>query len=91
MGGSARGTAVERETKRGGAVPAADIVYRGGPLLRELDQSATFAAGLALVITAIFLVGLIERRNKTVLSMGIDSLAVLIAYGIGLAGLYTLR
>ena len=69
----------------------ADIVYRGGPLLRELDQSATFAAGLALVITSIFLVGLIERRNKTVLSMGLDSLAVLIAYGVGLAGLYTLR
>ncbi len=69
----------------------ADIVYRGGPLLRELDQSATFAAGVALVTTAIFLVGLIERRNKTVLSMGIDSLAILIAYGIGLAGLYTLR
>jgi cation:H+ antiporter len=69
----------------------ADIVYRGAPLLRQLDRSATFAAAVGLVVTAVFLLGLLERRNRTVLRMGIDSLAVLIAYGVGLAVLYTLR
>jgi cation:H+ antiporter len=69
----------------------ADLVYRGGPLLRELDQSATFAAAMGLVVTAILLVGLLERRNRTVFGLGIDSLAVLSVYAAGLVGLYTMR
>ena len=69
----------------------ADIIYRGGPLLAELDRSATFAAAAGIVITAIFLVGLLERRNRTVLGMGVDSLAVLVVYGTSLVTMYTLR
>lgn len=68
----------------------ADIIYRGGPLLAELDRSATFAAASGIVITAIFLVGLLERRNRTVLGMGVDSLAVLVVYGTSLVTMYTL-
>lgn len=69
----------------------ADLVYGGGPLLRELDRSATFAAAIGVVVTAIFLVGLLERRDRTVLRMGLDSVAVLVVYIVGLAGLYRLR
>ena len=69
----------------------ADLIYRGGPLLAELDRSATFAAAAAIVITGIFLVGLLERRNRTVLGMGLDSLAVLVVYGTTIVTLYTLR
>jgi cation:H+ antiporter len=69
----------------------ADLVYRGGPLLRELDRSATFAGAIGIVVTALFLVGLIERRNRTMFRMGLDSLAVLVVYIAGLAGLYQLR
>jgi len=43
------------------------------------------------VVTGIFLVGLLERRNRTVLRMGLDSLAVLVVYGTSLVALYTLR
>jgi cation:H+ antiporter len=42
------------------------------------------------VATAIYLVRLLERRNRTVLRMGYDSVAVLVAYGAGLAGVYYL-
>jgi hypothetical protein len=34
---------------------------------------------------------LLERRDRTVLGMGIDSAAVLVVYPLGLAGLYFLR
>ena len=69
----------------------ADIVYRGGPLLGALDRSALFAACMGIVVTSIFLLGLLERRDRTVLRMGIDSAAVLVVYFCGLAGLYAMR
>jgi cation:H+ antiporter len=69
----------------------ADLVYRDGPILAAVDRSAFFAAALGMVLTAIFLLGLLERRDKTVLRMGVDSLAVLAVYVTGLAGLYGLR
>jgi cation:H+ antiporter len=49
------------------------------------------AAAVGMVVTAILLLGLLERRNQTVARMGLDSLAVLVTYGLGLIGLYHLR
>ena len=69
----------------------ADLVYRGGPILAAVDQSAIFARALGMVVTCIYLLGLLERRNRTVLNMGLDSLGVLVAYVVGLMALYTLR
>jgi cation:H+ antiporter len=69
----------------------ADALYRGGPILASADRSALFAGAIGMIVTAIFLVGLLERRDRTVLRMGIDSLAVLVTYIAGLFGLYMLR
>lgn len=69
----------------------ADIAYREGPILAELDRSGTLAAALGLVVTCLLLLGLLERRDRTVMRMGVDSLAILVAYAAGLAGLYHLR
>ena len=69
----------------------ADAVYRGGPILAALDRSALVAATVGMVVTCIFLLGLLERRDRTVLGMGIDSLLVLIVYSAGLVGLYAMR
>lgn len=69
----------------------ADAVFRGGPILAATDRSALFAGTIGMVVTCIFLLGLLERRDKTVLRMGVDSLSVLLVYGCGLVGLYTLR
>lgn len=60
-------------------------------ILGEMNRSAFVAWTLGLLITCIFLLGLLERRNRTVLGMGVDSLGVLFTYLIGLGGLYYVR
>lgn len=68
-----------------------DVLHPGGPVLVEAGRFAAFAALLALVLTALFLVGMLERRDRTVLHMGWDSLAVLAVYAAGVSVLYTLK
>lgn len=68
-----------------------DALYAGAPVLAEVGRFAGFAALLALVLTALFVVGMIERRDRTVLGMGIDSIAALAVYLGGLAVLYQMR
>lgn len=68
-----------------------DALHPGGPVLVAAGRFAAFGALLALVLTAIFLVGMIERRDRTVLRMGIDSLAAFPVYVAGVIVLYTLR
>jgi cation:H+ antiporter len=74
-----------------GLVFLVDVAYRGGPVLNEVGRFSVFAAVLGIIVTTIFLVGLIERRDRTIARMGFDSFATLIAYFAGLAVLYTLR
>jgi cation:H+ antiporter len=61
------------------------------PVLNTLGAFSTFAVLLAILVTALFVAGLAERRDRTVLRMGIDSIAVLVCYVGGVAILYTLR
>jgi cation:H+ antiporter len=68
-----------------------DAVYRGGPVLNEVGNFSLFAALLSILLSVFYLLGLIERRNRTVARMGIDSLAILIVYLGGLFLLYQLR
>jgi cation:H+ antiporter len=68
-----------------------DAVYRGGLVLNEVGKFSLFASLLGIVLTSIYLIGLLERRDRTVARMGIDSFAVLIVYAGGLFMLYQLR
>lgn len=68
-----------------------DAVYSGGPVLNEVGTFSLFAALLGIVVTTVYLAGLIERKDRTILRMGIDSLVVIAAYAGGLVVLYTLR
>jgi cation:H+ antiporter len=68
-----------------------DLLYDGGPVLAEAGRFAGFAALLALVLTALYVAGMIERRDRTVLRMGIDSLLAVIAYLGGIVVLYQLK
>jgi cation:H+ antiporter len=68
-----------------------DAVYRGGPILAATDRGGLFAATIGMVVTGIYLLGLLERRNRTVLRMGYDSFGVLVTYSAGLVGLFFLR
>jgi cation:H+ antiporter len=69
----------------------ADVAYREGPILAATDASGMFAGAIGLIATGLLLLGLLERRNETVGRMGLDSLAILATYALGLAGLYHLR
>jgi cation:H+ antiporter len=68
-----------------------DAVYQGGPVLNEVGKFSTFGALLGIFLTMLYLAGLIERRDRTILRMGIDSLVVLVAYPGGLILLYQFR
>lgn len=68
-----------------------DLLTPGEPVLGRVGAFSAFGALLGLVLTAIFMAGLIERRDRTVLRMGWDSLAALVAYAIGVAVLFALR
>ena len=67
-----------------------DLLHSGNPVLLEAGPFAAFGALLAALLTLLFLVGLLERRDRTVLRMGWDSCAVLLGYCGGLVVLYRL-
>jgi cation:H+ antiporter len=68
-----------------------DALHDGEPVLVAAGPFAAFGALLAVVLTAIFLVGMLERRDRTVMRMGVDSLAALACYAAGVVVLYQLR
>lgn len=66
----------------------ADIAYVEQPVMNAVDESALLMGGLSIVMTSLYLWGLLERRDRAFLGMGIDSTWVLIAYLAGLVLLY---
>lgn len=69
----------------------ADMLYTRGPLLLAVDPSASLALICGLVVTAVYVIGLIVRGSRRVMGMGYDSAAVLTIYASFLTVLYTLR
>jgi cation:H+ antiporter len=69
----------------------ADLLYDGPPVLSQVGAFAAVGALLAVMLTALFLAGMIERRDRTVLRMGWDSLGAILLYGAGLLVLYQLK
>lgn len=65
----------------------ADVFYREGLIYDTLDPTVGFLAALGIVLTCVYLWGILERRDKTILGMGIDSLLVLVLYAAGI-GIY---
>jgi cation:H+ antiporter len=55
----------------------ADILYRGGPILQKFDPVLDLSLISGLIITLIYVSGLVLRSRRTVLGFGLDSLAVL--------------
>ncbi|TXK19743.1 sodium:calcium antiporter [Homoserinibacter sp. GY 40078] len=49
-----------------------------------------YLTALAMLLTLVYVIGLILRPHRRVLGMGVDSLIVLLIYGVGLAGLFAL-
>jgi cation:H+ antiporter len=66
----------------------ADILHTDAPILNALDSSAAFLGALGIILTCIYLWGVLERRDRVILGFGFDSVLVLAAYGAGLTLLY---
>jgi cation:H+ antiporter len=58
----------------------ADLAYRDGAIIDALAPSVSFLAALGIVTTCIYLWGVLERRDRTILGMGVDSALVLVVY-----------
>lgn len=71
-----------------GLLIIADIFYRDGLLLDDIGNSTIFLAGMGILVTAIYLWGLLERKNRSVLRMGVDSFLVITIQIAGLVILY---
>ncbi|HEV2293101.1 MAG TPA: hypothetical protein VGR35_04545 [Tepidisphaeraceae bacterium] len=65
-----------------------DLAYREGPILAATSRSDLFLTGLGTLVTCAYLWGMLERRERTFLGMGIASFVVLLLYVGGLAVLY---
>lgn len=68
-----------------------DLLYDGEPVLAKVGAFAAVGALLAIVLTGLFLVGMIERRDRTLVRMGPDSLVAIAMYLAGVLVLYQLR
>jgi cation:H+ antiporter len=57
------------------------------PLAQKTD---IYLSGLGILLTAVYMTGLIARPTRQIARMGIDSLAVLVLYIVGILGLATI-
>jgi len=60
----------------------------GQAVLPQAQTTDIYLAGLGILLTTVYLYGLIFRPRRLVLGMGIDSLVVLILYAAGIVGLF---
>ena len=72
-------------------IPVADLFFRSGAILSQAGRFEMVAALLGIILTCVYIIGLLERENRTVLRMGYDSIAAFVIYSIGLATLFTLE
>lgn len=58
----------------------ADILFRDGPILQDVSATVNLSLIFGILVTTIFLTGLIVRRKPKVGSAGLDSILVLIGF-----------
>lgn len=67
-----------------------DLLFLESPVLNHVGTFSILAGLLGILVTAFYLVGLVERRDPVVLGVGLDTLAVIVTYLGGIALLYGL-
>ncbi len=72
-------------------VVPADAIYQKAPILREADQPSQLALATGMLVTTIFMIGMIVRRKPMLGKLGVDSAVVLACYSASIAGLYLLK
>lgn len=68
----------------------ADAAYRKGSIIAQLNPSSILLASVGGLMTSVYLWGILERREKEIFKMGLDSLIVLGLYFVSLIFLYQL-
>lgn len=69
-----------------------DLAYPGGPLFSAVSQNHVVTGTIAVIMTGIVVVSLMYRlEKKTVLRIGWDALALILAYLVNIVILYRLR
>lgn len=68
----------------------ADIMYRQGPILQEANGLAQFSIAVGIVVTAIYVAGILIRKTPRAFGVGVDSLLVLAIYIGSLFALYNM-
>ena len=71
-------------------LPLGDALYAGGPVLDELGTFEVVSALLGASLIGVFLVGILEHRDRTVLKMGVDSAVVILLFALGVGLLASL-
>ena len=66
----------------------ADLAYTGEPILGVMDQATAFALVSGVLVTAIYLAGLLMRPKRQIFGMGVDSALVLLVYLMTLGVFY---
>lgn len=69
----------------------ADILFRSGPILQNTSQTVSLALSFGIVVTAIYLTGLIVRRKPRIGAVGLDSILVLGAFLASLVAYFYAR
>lgn len=62
----------------------------GRPTLPHAQTSDLWLAGLGILLTGIYAAGLILRPKRQVARLGLDSILVLVLYGLGVAALFVI-
>ncbi|CAN5564927.1 sodium:calcium antiporter [soil metagenome] len=65
-------------------------VVSGKAVLPQADRSDVYLTALAILLTTVYVCGLLFRPKRRVLGMGIDSLVVAVLYVVGIIGLVAL-
>ena len=59
-------------------------------MLPEAHATDIFLTGVGLLLTVVYIAGLLFRPARRLLGMGVDSLTVLVLYLISLGGLFAI-
>ena len=59
----------------------------GKAVLPQAHKSDIYLTGLGIILTSIYMIGLILRPRRQILRMGVDSFAVLVCYILGIVGI----
>lgn len=68
----------------------ADVFYRGGPILQKFNPVLDLSLISGLIVTLIYVAGLVLRSRRTIFGFGLDSIAVLGVLAVTMA-FYWLR